>query len=182
LLVFLHGEAHRLRSSCRHDRSPVQGKEYRAHLLRRSVREGKRVRKQTLANLSALPDEAIAVIRRVLAGEALVAADELFHIARSRPHGHVAAVAAMARTLGLPGLLGPACRQRDLAFALIVARACEPGSKLARPNRACERKEWRHNDFIHSMDRFRCRTLLLDGCCYSTSISGHKAYGRRPRS
>lgn len=108
-----------------------KGREYRAHLLRRSVRDGKKVRKETVANLSALPDEAISALRRVLAGEALVAADELFDIVRARPHGHVAAVAALARRLGLPGLLGPACRERDLVFALLVARVCRPGSKLA---------------------------------------------------
>ncbi len=68
-------------------------------------------------------------MRRVLAGEPLVAAGELFEITWSRPHGHVAAVAAMARKLGFPGLLGPACRERDLAYALIVAGACRPGSK-----------------------------------------------------
>ena len=49
----------------------------------------------------------------------------------SLPHGHVAAVVAQAHALGLPTLLGPAGRQRDLAFALIVARVARPGSKLA---------------------------------------------------
>jgi hypothetical protein len=52
-------------------------------------------------------------------------------IARSLAHGHVAAVYAMARTLGLPALLGPAGRQRDLALALIVSRVIAPGSKLS---------------------------------------------------
>ena len=54
-----------------------------------------------------------------------------FSIARSLPHGHVAAVAAMARQLGLPALLGPACRARDLVLALIVSRVVRPASKLA---------------------------------------------------
>lgn len=62
-------------------------KTYRTHLLRRSVREGGRVRKETLANLSHLPDPAIDAVRRVLAGESLVGADELFDVTRSRPHG-----------------------------------------------------------------------------------------------
>jgi hypothetical protein len=106
-------------------------KTYRTHLLRRSVREGAKVRKETLANLSHLPDEAVEAIRRVLAGDALVAAGEAFSITRSRPHGHVAAVWARAKALGLPGLLGPACPERDVAAALIVARVCRPGSKLA---------------------------------------------------
>ena len=104
---------------------------YHTHLLRRSVREGTKVRKETLANLSHLPDEAIEAIRRVLGGESLVAASEAFTILRSRPHGHVAAVWAQARALGLAGLLGPACAERDMALALVIARVCRPGSKLA---------------------------------------------------
>ena len=104
---------------------------YETHLLRRSFREGGQVRNETLANLSHLPAATIELIRRSLRGETFVAAADAFTIERSRPHGHVAAVWAMARKLGLPGLLGPAARQRDLAVALIVARACKPSSKLA---------------------------------------------------
>lgn len=104
---------------------------YRTHLLRRSVREGPKVRKETLANLSHLPEAAIEAIRRVLAGQSLVGAEEAFTIRRSRPHGHVAAVWAQAKALGLPGLLGPACPERDVALALVIARVCRPGSKLA---------------------------------------------------
>jgi hypothetical protein len=104
---------------------------YRTHLLRRSVREGPKVRKETLANLSHLPEEAIEAIRRVLAGESLVGAEEAFSIRRSRPHGHVAAAWVQAKGLGLPALLGPACPERDIALALIIARVCRPGSKLA---------------------------------------------------
>jgi hypothetical protein len=106
-------------------------REYVSHLLRRSFRVDGKVRHETLANLSALPPEAIAAIRCVLAGEALVAAGETFEVARSLPHGHVAAVCAQARLLGFPALLGPACAERDLALALIIARVCAPASKLA---------------------------------------------------
>jgi transposase len=104
---------------------------YETHLLRRSYREGGKVRNETLANLSHLPGEVIEVIRRALKGEALVGAGEGFEIARSLPHGHVAAVWAQARALGFPGLLGPPGRDRDLAMALVVARVCRPASKLA---------------------------------------------------
>jgi hypothetical protein len=104
---------------------------YETHLLRRSYREGGRVRNETLANLSHLPADVIDVIRRALKGEALVTAGEGFEIARSLPHGHVAAVWAQARRLGFPELLGPPGRQRDLAVALVVARVCRPASKLA---------------------------------------------------
>src|SRR5512144_1019966 len=106
-------------------------RDYATHLLRRSWREGGKVRNETVANLSHLPDELIEVIRRSLAGEVFVPAGEAAKITRSTPHGHVAAVWTQAKALGLPGLLGPAGRQRDLAMALIIARVLKPGSKLA---------------------------------------------------
>jgi hypothetical protein len=106
-------------------------RDYETHLLRRSWREDGRVRNETVANLSHLPTDLIEVIRRSLAGEAFVPASAAATVAASVPHGHVAAVWVQARALGLPGLLGPAGRNRDLAMALIVARVLKPGSKLA---------------------------------------------------
>ena len=104
---------------------------YQRHLLRRSYREAGKVRKETLANLSHLPDEAIEALRLVLAGKTMVDADAGVEVARSLPHGHVAAVHQMARKLGFPALLGPPCRERDLAYALIVSRVARPASKLS---------------------------------------------------
>ena len=106
-------------------------KVYETHLLRRSYREDGKVKNQTLANLSHLPPEALVAVRATLKGEALVPAGGAVEVARSLPHGHVAAIVAQARALGLPGLLGPPSRERDLAFALIVARVARPASKLA---------------------------------------------------
>jgi DDE family transposase len=104
---------------------------YERHLLRRSFRDGGKVRKETLANLSQLPPEAIAAVRGVLAGKTLIDADAAFEITRSRPHGHAAAVAAMARKLGFPALLGPPGPHRDLALALVISRVIRPASKLS---------------------------------------------------
>ena len=104
---------------------------YQRHLLRRSYRDGGKVRKETLANLSHLPDEAIEAVRLVLAGKTVIDAGAGVEVARSRPHGHVAAIHAQARALGLPGLLGPPCRERDLAFALVASRVARPASKLS---------------------------------------------------
>ena len=56
-------------------------------LLREGWREGKKVRKRTLANLSKLPPEAVEVLRRVLRGETLVSAEDELEIERSLPHG-----------------------------------------------------------------------------------------------
>jgi hypothetical protein len=79
-----------------------------------------------------MPDRIVDAVEAALKGEVLVPAGEAaVSIARSLPHGHVAAVHAMARRLGLPALLGPAGRQRDLALALIIARVVHPGSKLS---------------------------------------------------
>jgi transposase len=105
---------------------------YTAHLLRRSYREGGKVKKQTLANLSHLPEEVIELIRGALRGERFVAAAEALTIERSLPAGHVEAALAMARRLELSRLLGrePA-RERALALAMIVQRVLAPGSKLA---------------------------------------------------
>ncbi len=104
---------------------------YETHLLRRSYRQDGKVHNETVANLSHLPAHLIDTIRRSLNGEKFAAAVGHATIIRSLPHGHVAAVVAAAKALGLPGLLGPPCRQRDIALALIVARVIRPGSKLA---------------------------------------------------
>ena len=104
---------------------------YERHLLRRSFRDGGKVRKETLANLSHLPPEAIAAVRAVLAGTTLIDADAAFEVTRSLPHGHAAAVHAMARRLGFPALLGPPGPDRDLAYALVISRVLRPASKLS---------------------------------------------------
>ena len=106
-------------------------KDYTSAYLRRTYRDGGTVKNETVANLSALPGHVIDLIDAGLKGRQLVPAAEAVTITRSLPHGHVAAVHAMARTLGLPALLGPAGRQRDLALALIISRVVQPASKLS---------------------------------------------------
>jgi len=106
-------------------------REYVSWLVRRSFREDGKVRHETLANLSALPEATIEAVRASLSGKTLVTAGEDLRIVRALPHGHVAAVWAQAKALGLPALLGPAGRMRDLALALIISRVVAPASKLA---------------------------------------------------
>ena len=89
---------------------------YNATLLRRSYREGGKVKKETLANLSHLPPQAIDAIRRVLRGETLMAVEDAFEIERSLPAGHVNAALAMARRLGLAGLLDPPAGSEICAY------------------------------------------------------------------
>ncbi|MGH3491779.1 MAG: IS1634 family transposase, partial [Sciscionella sp.] len=104
---------------------------YESAYLRRTYRQSGKVRNETVANLSALPADLVELIRRSLAGDAFVPAGEGARIVRSIPHGHVAAVWAQAKALGLPELLGQAGRHRDLAMALIISRVVHPGSKLS---------------------------------------------------
>jgi hypothetical protein len=104
---------------------------YESVLVRRTYRDGGKVRHDTLANLSALPEQAVDAIEATLKGERLVPAGQAVTITASVPHGHVAAVHAMAVKLGLPSLLGPACAERDLALALVISRVVAPASKLS---------------------------------------------------
>jgi hypothetical protein len=101
-------------------------------LLRRSYRNAQgKPAKETLANLSMLPPDVVGVLRKSLAGTTLVEADEAFDIEHVVAHGHVAAVHAMASQLRFDELLGPRCRERDLAYALIVSRVVAPQSTLS---------------------------------------------------
>jgi len=108
-----------------------RARDYSSAYLRRTYREAGKVKNETVANLSVLPEHVIDLIDAGLKGQQLVPASEAVTITRSVPHGHVAAVHAMARKLGLPALLGPAGRQRDLALALVISRVVAPASKLS---------------------------------------------------
>jgi len=125
------GRVHVVRVRKTHVDTQGGRREYVSVYLRRTYRDGTAVRNETVANLSMLPTEAVDAIEATLKGKRLIPAEEAFAITRSLPHGHVAAVAAMARKLGLPALLGPAGRKRDIALALIVSRVLRPGSKLS---------------------------------------------------
>jgi hypothetical protein len=108
------------------------GREYTSILLRQSYRVGRQVKHRTLASLTALPPAVIDAIERALRGEHLVDAEAAVRIVRSTPHGHVAAVLGVLRSLGLEALLERRpSRSRDLAVALIAARILRPCSKLA---------------------------------------------------
>jgi hypothetical protein len=116
----------------RHTVASGETRQYESSLLRRSYRKSDgKVGKQTLANLSMLPTVAVDAIEAVLKGKTLVDAEAALEVARSLPHGHVALVHAMATRRGLPELLGPPCRERDLAYALIVSRVVRPKPKLS---------------------------------------------------
>ena len=104
-----------------------------AILLRESYRDGRRVRKRTLLNLTDWPGDLVAGLRAVLKGGTVIAAgQQALTVTRSLPHGHVAAVLGTLRKIGVDRLLGPeGHRCRDLVLALIVSRILAPTSKLA---------------------------------------------------
>lgn len=109
-----------------------KGKVYKSHLVRRSYREEGKVKKETLANITPLPDEVIEMVRGALQGRQYVPVGEAFEILRSLPHGHVAAALGMARKLGIDRLLrARRSRKRELAMAMVVGAVVKPSSKLA---------------------------------------------------
>ncbi len=109
----------------------VGEKVYTTTLLRRTYREDGKVKNETLANLSHLPAPLIELVKAGLSGEAVGVLSQQIEVARSLPHGHVAAVLGTLRNSGLTALLGSRrTRERDLLEALIVGRVILPGSKL----------------------------------------------------
>src|SRR6266481_3147306 len=98
-----------------------------AVLLRESYRDGSKVKKRTLANLSQLEAEQIEAMRSILRGDRLVPAGGGLEIVRSLPHGHVLAALGTARQIKLDRLLPRAAeRRQQLALALVVARLLQP--------------------------------------------------------
>ena len=111
---------------------PYKDRQYTYWFVRQTYREDGKVKHRTLANLSALPAEVIELVARALQGEHFTSASAALRTVRTLPHGHVAAVLGLARSLGLPGLLERRpSRARDLATAIVVARVLAPASKLA---------------------------------------------------
>ena len=107
-------------------------REYTSQILRRSYREGGKVKHENLGNVSHLPAATLEVLRRSLAGETLVGATDAFEIVRSLPHGHVAAVLGVLRGLDLERLIcRERCRERDLCVAMVCQRLLAPCSKLS---------------------------------------------------
>ena len=103
-----------------------------AILLREGWREGGKVRKRTIANLSGWPKQQVEALRRLLKGEPMVSAREAFAVHRSLPHGHVEAILAAMGRLGVDRLIASRpSRQRSLVLGMIVQRLIDPGSKLA---------------------------------------------------
>jgi hypothetical protein len=119
----------RIRSS--HTDKQGRRRDYESRYLRRTYRDGSTVKHETLANLSGLAEQTVDAIEAALKGTPLVPAAAAVTITASVPHGHVAAVHALAAKLGLPALLGPPCAERELALALIISRVVAPASKLS---------------------------------------------------
>ena len=111
-----------------------------AILLRESYREGGKVKKRTIVNLTRWPPALVEGLRCLLkGGTAVPRFEDAVDIVRSLPHGHVAAVLGTLRKLGLETLIDPKpSPRRDQVLAMIVARILEPASKLATARRLAE--------------------------------------------
>ena len=102
-----------------------------AILLREGWREGGKVEKRTIANISDWPMAKVNTLRRLLRNEPLMGPDDVFSIEESLPHGHVAAILGTMRKIGLEKTIAAKrCRERDLVVAMIAQRLISPGSKL----------------------------------------------------
>lgn len=113
-------------------RRRYKGRVYATHLLRRSFRDGQKVKNETLGNLSHLPEPLIEVIRRALRGERFVSVGERLQVVRSKPHGHVQAVRAAMQRLGFESLIASRrSPERDRVCAMVAARVLAPHTKLA---------------------------------------------------
>ena len=103
-----------------------------AILVRSSRREGGKIIKKTLANLSGLPEEIINVVDMAIKDKNMVPANSVFKIIRNQPHGHVKAVLGVMKQLELENILSStASRERSLCMALIASRIISPSSKRA---------------------------------------------------
>lgn len=111
-------------------RRPGVHRDYVTHLLRRSFREDGKVKKETIANLTHVPERILEGLRSLLAGKELVDVDSLV-VERSTPHGHAEALLSMMHRLKIaPVLDKEPSVQRDLVLAMIAQRILTPGSKL----------------------------------------------------
>src|ERR1022692_2611978 len=111
-------------------RRTYKGRVYETHLLRRSYRDGDRVRNETLGNLSHLPAPVIDLVRRALRGETFVPVAERLEVLGSRPHGHVQAVRLAMQRLGIESLIGSPPRSgRERLFAAIPPPGLAPPTK-----------------------------------------------------
>ena len=113
-------------------RRRYKGRVYATHLLRRSYREGEKVKNETVGNLSHLPEPLIEVIRRALHGETFVSVGERLQVVRSLPHGHVQAVRMTMQRLGFESLIASReSPERERVCAMVAARVLAPHTKLA---------------------------------------------------
>lgn len=103
-----------------------------AILLRETRRQGKKIVKVTLANLSHLPPQRIDILRRALKGEldALAFCKTPAALEQGPSFGALWVAKTLCDRLGITGSFG---KNRNTPFVLlmIAARLLEPGSKLA---------------------------------------------------
>jgi len=162
-------------------RRHYKGKVYETTLLRRSYREGGKVRNETVGNLSHLPAHVIEGIRAMLAGRELVDLDRDFEIERSAAHGHVAAVLGVLRELDLERLVSrERGRERDLVVAMVIQRLIGPGSKLSATRRFAQTSladelslgEVKESELLAAMDWLLARQERIEKALAKRHLEG----------
>lgn len=103
-----------------------------AILVRESYREGGKVKKRLVANISRLPADCIAAIEARLAGRKMVPGGDGFETTHTTPHGHVNAILSTMRRIGLDDMIASKpCHERSIVMGLIAERLLHGSSKLA---------------------------------------------------
>src|ERR1700722_7856360 len=115
----------------------VRGKTYVKTLLRTSFREGGKVKKKTIANLTNWPDEDLAAFKFALEHKKDLGAIELnptiqdkVNISVGKSVGAVWVIYEMAKKLGITQALGSDW-QGQLALWQVIARVQDQGSRLS---------------------------------------------------
>ena len=160
-----------------------------AYLLRESVRDGKHVRKRTLANLSSLPIEQIEAIRRILKGERLGPIEDGLEVVRSRAHGHVEAVRTAMKRLGFDKLIDAraSCERisRITEFEGLAREANEGGRvdlALPRAARGCRRACGGQGQGLRlALSRHPLTAAVRDGTLERAAGTGEWLRGDRTR-
>jgi len=110
-----------------------------AILLRESFRDGNKIKKKTLANLSALPPRAIEMLKMELKNptdsKTVVAAEDLFTRVSSVAVGHIKACLHAFKVSGLEKIVAPGnSKNEKVITALIICRLLGLKSKLSTTN------------------------------------------------
>jgi hypothetical protein len=143
-----------------------------AILLRESFRDGAKIKKRTIANLSDWPAELVEGLRTLLKGGTATPADrESIIVRRALPHGHVAAVLGTLRAIGLDRILGLGAVDEDELYAAIDWL----GERQGAIEQALARKHLRDGTLV----LYDVSSSYLEGRCCELARLGYNRDGKK---